>query len=223
MDVLWKPVARGLSRVTVCAVFLTPAIVSADPIGLTGGAVDVLASGPVEVSLIGDEFSFAGHAHITGGIFEPQQCVVPECPPGTSVSLRAMWAGNDLGGTAVYRGSTYTAVGGLDDTSGQMLIELISSFVIPPGGGLVLAPFTLNGQFAYPVGPHNEPFPVMLTGRGTAHVWLSELQDAPGFFSASRVRYQLDAPVPTPEPGSLGLLLGGLAWAASKGRRYLRR
>jgi hypothetical protein len=113
-------------------------------------------------------------------------------------------------------------VGSLGDDAAQLSIELRGSFVVPPGGGLVEAPFDLDGLFLYPSGPLNHLTSVTLAGRGLTSIWLAELNDAPGFFFGSRVRYDLAPAVPTPEPGSLALLLGGAAWAASR-RRYLRR
>lgn len=222
MVVLLRAMAHAVLRAALCAVFLIPVVAAADPIVLTDGEIDVVTR-DVDINLIGPGFSFQGGAHVTGGRFAPDVCSAPTCSAGTVVSLDAGWLGNDLPGTATFRGVTYSPVGGLGAADAQMLIELFGSFTVPPRGGLVKAPFTLNGQFSYPTGPNGELSSIPLIGQGLASVWLAEINGDPGFFFASRVRYDVDDAVPTPEPGSLVLLTGAIAWAAVRRRRTPRQ
>jgi hypothetical protein len=93
-----------------------------------------------------------------------------ECPPGTPISLDAVWAGTDLPGTATLQGQTFTLGGGGDGAAAY--IGLSGTALAPPQAeeATVTAPFELQeGHFSWPA-PRGggEQF----HGRGTATVFL---------------------------------------------------
>jgi hypothetical protein len=119
-------------------------------------------------------FEFQAGASIAGGFFEAySQCQFPECAPGTVVNLNAGWSGNDLGGSARYRGTAYESVGGLaaDSSAGVLFSGTVTMPEMSDGPVSVSVPFRLSGSFAYGLnGPAWER--VALSGGGTATLYL---------------------------------------------------
>jgi hypothetical protein len=135
----------------------------------------VFESGHGELNISGTQgFSFQAAAHVSGGFFEAySQCEFPECAPGTVVNLNAGWSGNDLGGSARYRGTAYDAVGSLaaDSSAGVLFSGTVTMPEMSDGPVSVSVPFRLSGSFAYGLnGPAWER--VALGGGGTATVYL---------------------------------------------------
>src|SRR5438067_5153242 len=75
---------------------------------VTSGAM-VFGSDTGEITMSGQSgFTESARVSVSGGVYDPwNQCSVPECPPGTQVSLHAFWTGLDLVGTASLRGRDY--------------------------------------------------------------------------------------------------------------------
>jgi hypothetical protein len=117
---------------------------------ITSGAMEFeQTSGIIDVS---GQSGFRMHAgvDVSGGIYGPwQQCSVPECGPGTEVTLFAHWVGLDLRGTVRLQGHNYQL--GSESEGGAMgSVEFDGSVVMPPfnegGTATVSAPFTFIGQ-----------------------------------------------------------------------------
>src|SRR5687768_13456561 len=146
-------VSRTFGILVVTLALATPA--RAETILISSGLLDWAATtGPgANVTLAGDGFTFTGRTGF--GIFNPpDQCGVPECTLGSSVGLRALFTGMDLGGTATFEGRTFTAVGSLGGTS-SAAAEWTGSLAIPTtfAGGLLTAPFMFTGSFAFEEDP----------------------------------------------------------------------
>ncbi len=123
------------------------------------------------------------HAHVfsANGQYAPgEQCSVPECFPGTTVSLHASWFGNDLDGTATLRGHDYIlgqegdggAVGFADFDGSVVLPDFTSS-----GAADASAPFTFDGQLHVEATGETEP----ITGGGTATLHLRYSAEGPNW------------------------------------------
>jgi hypothetical protein len=154
-----------------------------------------------------------------------EQCGVPECRPGTEVSLRALWTGNDLTGRLTFDGRTYNDLGGLNSFA-QASIELLGFFTAPPmaDAAEVMAPFRLVGMFDVPNDAGTASVRHTLSGAGTAIIDLSRAGNAPAddpAWAVDSVRYQFAAAEPVPEPGTMllvGLGIAGLARRAQQRR-----
>jgi PEP-CTERM motif len=192
----------------------------ADTINILSGSAEYGPGGivaPGVVSLIGDRgFTFNGSALGGGGILGPPlSCIGIGCSPGTTVSLLALWSGNDLPGQATLDGVFYPNVGDLRAGSAQALIDFSGELVAPPFGqsstAILTTPVSFSGLFFDGVDANQ-----LVAPRAIATLTLQQT-DCCGFGPAWRytgVRYDI---APVPEPGTL-LLFGsavaglGLAW-----------
>jgi hypothetical protein len=211
-------VLRTMGTLVVTLALAAPA--RAETIVITSGLLEWAAgSGPgANVTLAGDGFTFTGRTGF--GIFNPPaQCSVPECTLGSSVNLRALFTGMDLGGTATFEGRTFTAVGSLAGTS-SAAAEWTGSLTIPTTftGGLLTAPFMFTGDFAFEEDPTTSWRHLDLLGSGTARLMFTPYPGEPGAFSLSSLRYEFDS-APVPEPTSMLLIGSGLAGLAALRRR----
>jgi hypothetical protein len=124
--------------------------------------------------------------HIGDGSFPGSQCIVTTlCVPGAMVTLHGEWAGLDLAGGLVWRGTTYPAIeGGLMTLTGQ--------FVAPPHGGdmaTITVPFVLTG-FVEP--ELDEILPVEGSGTATLElVWDTSFGNG-GTWAILRSRYEFN-------------------------------
>jgi hypothetical protein len=166
------------------------------------------------IELIGERgFTLSSAVSAIGGRFGPhEQCLVPECDPGTTVSLYAAWLGNDLSGQLTFDGETYNDLGGLSSLT-QASVEFIGSFVAPalePSTTLT-TPFRFQGQFWVPDAAGIAQVRHTLSGAGTATVTLSRGFPGDPSWVVNSVRYDFS---PVPEPGTMlmvGLGIAGIA------------
>lgn len=190
-----------------------------ETIQITSGALDWLReTGSPGITLAGGGFTFDGTGFLTGGVFTPwNDCMVPNCVPGSTVDLHALWVGNDLPGTAMLDGRTFDDVGHLSSGT-SLFVEWTGSLQMPTDftGGALTAPFSFSGTFRF------FDFPTQtvlnLAGTGSATLGFTPFPTTPGFFLSS-ARYEFEDPMPTPEPISMVLVGTGLAGLAALRRR----
>ena len=217
-----------LSWIVFLVVAMTATSAFADPIRVTSGDLTVTlrpgTSGGFALSGEGG-LSLTGHVSVFTGIFMPfQQCYVPECSPGTDVSLRAFWSGGDVSGAISFDGRTFP----LNEFDGASVgLEFSGSFVAPPWSpstAVLTAPFqlvpvapgTLGSSFSF---PYPEPDFQVLAGSGIATITLSPSGTAfPNRWSVDSVRYEFAAADPVPEPATLLLVGVGIAGVSRKVR-----
>ena len=139
------------------------------------------------------------------GVFAPGACNLESpCLPGTTMSLRAVWLGSAISGTATLDGITYPDVGGPNSPS-SMSVNFSGSLVLPPlaPSATVSTAFTLTGMFWHPTGAADS-----LAGRGLAWVSLTPSQSFPGAWHVDRVLYDFASGVRPPwyttDVGSVG-------------------
>jgi hypothetical protein len=140
-------------------------------------------------------FRMEAGVDVTGGVYDPwNQCLFPECQPGTEVSLFAHWIGLDLNGTVSLRGKTYVL--GQEGEGGAFgSVEFDGSVILPEftssGTAEVSAPFLFSGQVA-PDNPSGliefEP----ISGSGIATLFLSIGYDGTSW-SVDRATYEFHA------------------------------
>jgi hypothetical protein len=204
---------------TAVAILAIAVPVRGDPIQVTSGALHFLREdGSPSITLSGGGFTFAGTGFLTGGVFAPwNDCLVPNCVPGTTIDLHAFWLGSDLPGTATVDGRTFQNVGSLA-TDASLLAEWIGSVLIPTDftGGTLTAPFSFSGQFSFFDFPNQTV--LNLTGTGLATLNFTPFPTGPGFFLSSAT-YAFEESMPTPEPMSIVLVGTGLAGLAALRRR----
>jgi hypothetical protein len=199
---------------------------SGDPISVTSGHLTVAGTSGV-FELFGDSgLAISGRTSAFSGVFAPwSQCTsFPECPPGTTVSLRAHWSGFDIrSGVLSFEGRTYPVT----DGGAFVGLELNGSFVTPPfaESAVVTAPFQLIPWTVSTGGSgFSLPFPDSalrpLSGSGTATITLSPwtVAEFPNRWSVDSVRYEFAAAEPVPEPATMLLVGIGLAGVARKYR-----
>jgi hypothetical protein len=145
---------------------------------------------------------------------------VPECDPGTVVSLRASWLGNDLTGQLTFDGQTYNDLGGMNSLT-QATVEFLGSFIAPPlaASATLIAPFSFGGQFSVPNDTGTAPVTHSLSGAGTATINLSMAFPGDPAWRVDSVRYDFSAADPVPEPGTMLMVGLGIAGVARRVRR----
>jgi len=213
-----------ITGLSVCALFLSASILSADSIVITGGALVVTRGEGAHLDgRASDGFRLIGAGDFTGGIFAPyNQCFVQsECGPGQDISLFASWSGSDFTGSVTVDGTTYPLGFHSEENFGGA-VQFMGSATAPSFDGRVLreisAPFSFAGSLLPPATPDPRP-PIGLTGAGTATLrlnWISAPFDQGWQFD--RAVYEFN---PIPEPGSIVLL--GIGLSGLVGRRLHRR
>lgn len=208
----------------LAAVVLLPRPASADPVTIRSGYVETsqvlaLARG----TLHGDAFSmtFGADAFVTSLAYDCWPCL-----PGTTVHLGGTFEGPRAGGSAVVDGTTYPQVF-FDGMTGTFTSP---SFVVTGDSTLTITqPFTYNGVVSgYLVDPwvsgFTEPaFIKFLTGQGTASatfIFTRFSEDDDGaMFTATNLRYDFGDAAPVPEPTTMLLVGGGMAFMTYRERR----
>src|SRR5688572_32308340 len=108
------------NKCLVCAVFFlittlaVPTSASADPVQVTGGALD-MGNFRGTLDITGERgFALSANVDAASGIYMPwEMCNLPSCRPGVEVSLLARWAGSALRSPSMsFEGETYDDVGG---------------------------------------------------------------------------------------------------------------
>ena len=224
--------ARKVLQWAVFSLFAANAApASGDPISVTSGHLTVTGTSGV-FELFGDSgLAISGRTSAFSGVFAPwSQCTsFPECPPGTTVSLRAHWSGFDVrSGVLSFEGRTYPVT----DSGAFVALEFSGSFVTPPfaESAVVTAPFQLIPWTVSTGGSgFSLPFPDhllrSLAGSGTATITLSPypVAEFPNRWSVDSVRYEFAAAEPVPEPASLLLVGVGIAGVARYAKRRAAR
>ncbi len=193
---------------------------AADPIVITAGTLVFTTprTGSIAVDLAGEDFTFSGRALPFSLSFSPyESCTLPACVAGSTLNLHTFGTGQTYAAaTATYQGVTYGDLVRINAAS-DIFTEWRGSLVFPEGfsGGTLTAPFTFSGRFR-PVDQY-----IDLSGRGTATLTFGPYGSPsdPEAFATESVRFDFADVAPTPEPASLILVAGGLAYIAHRRRR----
>lgn len=137
----------------------------------------VMGGGNVDIA---GNRGFKAEASTQTGFFNAfTQCSVPECPPGAVVEIDAGWSGNDLPGTARFRGAFYPDLGGLASPN-SLGIQFSGQIKMPPmsdGPVSVTVPFDFAGEFFYAPDLETPRQRALLTGGGFATFHLQPFSD----------------------------------------------
>lgn len=172
-------------------------------------------------SLVGTVAPSAGRT----GLFE--QCIFPECTPGTRIDfgLHLTGASGFLAGTMTIEGDRYDiseSVAAIAD----VFLRVDGSVLAPeigPAQAMVSAPFSLTGR-AFALTPFGElAHDDLLFGQGIATVTLVPHHPNPDFGPSWRVdSARFDFAQPVPEPSTF-VLVGMGALLAARSRRRARQ
>ncbi len=145
------------------------------------------------------------------------QCTIPGCPPGATISLNAV-AIPEFGGNATLDGRTYSCVGCFNSPPGvtNVFIEFAGQTTAPPFGAFTKAILTVPVGFSGTFTHEDTSFggggsEQLVAGSVTATLTLDKFDFGPQFGVAWRydgIRYELE---PVPEPTTLLLLGSSLA------------
>jgi hypothetical protein len=221
--------ASKITCFTVCALLISSAAVSADPIPITSGAMVVAREqGGARIDARGPGgFQLLGSGTFSGGRFDPYaQCFLGlECPPGTDISTYGTWSGVDFTGTLTINGQTHP-MGSLSQELASAVIEFFGSVSAPEFDGRTIreisTPFTFSGVVTEPIQP-GLGLSYRLVGGGTAQLgfrWVVDEFEGAGWMF-DRAVYTFDPAAAVPEPGSIVLTALGLSGLAA--RRLRRR
>ena len=226
---MWRhKVQRTTRRVSMLALALMvcgpAASAHADLIRVLSGSFswNSLAGSGGPLELVGtDGFSLSAFAQF--GNAGPGCCL----QPGEETIVFGGWSGNDLPGTATYRGETFTNLGG-PVSANQLRVEFVSDpftlpLVLTTGATTVDVPFTLTGTFRGAPGNGNFAQPTVmadLLGQGIGTVLLFPLPSLE-LWQTSTVTLTLSPPPPVavPEPSTIVLMGIGLIVIGYWGRR----
>ena len=176
----------------------------AEPIVITSG----LLVFPGTMTLEGEGFSFDGRISSQAHVAARQQCSI-RCEPGTTISLRVVATGGDVGGVVTYLDESFGVSGFFD---GDLGVVFTGEAVAPPLVGPtaeVTAPFLFQGSISP---PRFSTLPRgTLTGGGLATLTL-RAQSFPSGWQFQRLEYLfIEDPSVVPEPASMLLVGSGLA------------
>ena len=171
----------------------------------------------VDVSMAGEEFSFAASAPALGGIWGPATCFMAACIAGATINLDARFSGKDFQGTAAYQEAMYARVGALMSDS-WMDARWFGAVTIPQdfAGGILTSPFLFEGLFGFSGGS------LSLSGGGT--IYADFVPRPTGTFHLQSITYQFEDSADrtlNPEPSTWLLIAAGTPWLARRWRRRL--
>jgi PEP-CTERM motif len=205
-----------ISLALACTVVaLLPRSSQADPIAVLGGSL-VMEGTRGTIRLFGSRgFTLIGLVSADGGRYGPAE--ICPCTPGTPIEIFASWSGSDLGSFWTLDGQTYPI--SVNDTA---FVQFTGPAVVAPPlrrRATLMTTFDLAGTLFYNPEPHNPLNEPVLESFGGAGKATFVLESFGGEWGLPRARYQVQAPAPVPEPGTIFLLGGGLAALAARARR----
>jgi hypothetical protein len=195
----------------VLGVCLSASGVSAEPVTVSSGYLEMRGSnGPL---LIGGNrgFTFDSSVSTADGVFAPAFCNGSPlaCVPGATVDLTAIWVGSDLRGTASLNGRLFTGIGSASGPN-QIAVHFSGSLLLPASTGAatsVSAPFQFDGTFDHAAETGSTAHDT-LTGSGMAIVSLAPSPVVQGGWSIARITYvfgSLPAGWVTADVGNVGI------------------
>ena len=203
---------------------------AAEPITITGGTMLFSgAGGPSQagpISLVGTRgFSLDGFVDTGEGRVDPLASCFP-CEPSATISVGTLLTGLAVGGRATLDGKTYTDIGGFLDTSATVSLRLAGTIRLPeigPSPVVITGPFTV-GMFSFFRPPNPPPaVPEEMPLRGGGVVTLTLTPETPSAtWALTTLRYDF-VQAPTPEPGTLILVAGGIVGTALRARHRRER
>ena len=201
--------------------------IQADPIIVDGLITKTGDFSPAAIQFSAtDDFSFSGFITPFASFAHPCSTGIWfHCLPGSTLQLGGIASGSDVLGTVTIGTESFRASGGV--ATGSLYLVFDGSAVLPPVGGpvgLVSAPFSLTGQWAFPFVSGQEFRPgFSFSGTGTVSAFLapSLIQSPPGW-QLTRLEYVFGSEQePIPEPGTVLLMATGLVALAR--RQFARR
>jgi PEP-CTERM motif-containing protein len=201
--------------------------IHADPIIVDGLITKTGEFSPAAIQFSAtDNFSFSGFITPFASFAHPCSTGIWfHCLPGSTLQLGGIASGSDVLGTVTIGTESFRASGGLG--TGSLHLVFDGGAVLPPVGepaGLVSAPFSLTGQWAFPFVSGQEFRPgFSFSGSGTVSAFIApSLIESPPGWRLTGLEYRFGSDLePIPEPGTLLLMATGLAALAR--RQFARR